>query len=114
MPPPSSKKWFEETSGRLDDYQHRVKEARHPQSPPRHPRAKPDKSPPRDYGRGLKYEDMPHDQRTKRLDDRLEHAVAGGFSPLRFVHFVLGRPIVVITRWNLARDMPLQCRLIVT
>jgi len=45
---------------------------------------------------GLRHESVPHDETTAALDARLERLRPGGFCPTRWVHFVLGRPVVAI------------------
>jgi hypothetical protein len=89
--------WYETSGARLDQYQEEVNRSRSGQ---------PASSSSGDGGhvsareqqlrntRGLRHEQVPHDDTTSVLDDRLARLRPGGFNPTRWVHFALGRPVV--------------------
>jgi hypothetical protein len=102
--------WYEAASARIDEYQGKVRQHRHPEPESRQPYIEGWHPQRRDHGKGLKFEDLGHEGGpTQKLDDRMERTVAGGFCPTRFVTFTLGRPVVVISTWNVAPAMLILC-----
>jgi hypothetical protein len=93
----SGRFWYETSGSRLDQYQEQVNRSRSGQ---------PASSSSGDGGyvsaleqqlrntHGLRHEQVPHDDTTRVLDDRLSRLRPGGFTPTRWVQFVLGRPVV--------------------